>query len=166
MILDIGKLLYVDSYIAYGPADKKLGMENVMRKFQMDKNSIHITVYKPIVSGMFFVSNIMNILQVYFQQETYCVLSYMNQWVSLFFKSGLFYMFDSNACDLNAAHVRQGESGSAVLVKFNKLDNLASKLFDNLFIADEASARMFNVWLVDVDIRDYDVNKLKWKFYL
>lgn len=154
LILNIGDQLYIDSYIAYGPKDKKLGLENIMRKFYLNNLTIHITVYKPVISEMFIVSKIVNILQVYFQQETFCMLSYMNAWVSIFFKSGLFYMFDPHACNLHGDHVREGQTGSAVLIKFQNLDNLAVKLFHNLFVAEESSARMFSVWLVDVEIKN------------
>lgn len=153
LILDIGDQLYVDSYIAYGPKDKKLGLENIIRKFYMNNLVIHITVYKPIISEMFLVSTINNILQVYFQQQTFCIFSYMNQWVSLFFKSGLFYMFNPHECNLQGDHVKQGESGSTVLIRFDNLDNLAVKLFHNLFVADESSARMFTLWSIDVNVK-------------
>lgn len=35
LILDTGDQLFIDSYIAYGPKDPKLGMENILRKFFM-----------------------------------------------------------------------------------------------------------------------------------
>lgn len=153
LILDIGDQLYIDSYIAYCPKDKKLGLENIIRKFYMNNLAIHLTVYKPIISDFFIVSTINNILQVYFQQETYCILSYNNQWVSLFFKSGLFYVFNPHACTLQGDSVKHGESGSAVLIRCLNLENLVLNLFHNLFIADESSARMFTLWSIDVNVK-------------
>lgn len=154
LISETGDQLYIDSYIAYGPRDEKLGLENIIRKFYMSNLSIHITIYKPIISDMFVISKISNILQAYFQQETYCIFSYSNQWVSLFFKSGLFYMFEPHACNLQGDHVRRNESGSAVLIRFTSLERLANKLFQNLFTADESSSRTFTLWLIDVNIKN------------
>lgn len=153
LILDIGDQLYIDSYIAYCPKDRKLGLENIIRKFYINNLAIHITVYKPIISEMFVISTINNILQVFFQQETFCIFSYNNQWVSLFFKSGLFYMFNPHECNLQGDNVKKGESGSAVLIRFENLENLAVKLFHNLFIADESSAKMFTLWSIDVNVK-------------
>lgn len=58
MILDVGNQLYRDSYIACGPKDNKLGVENIMRKFHMNLYSIHVTIYKPIYSAQFYVVDI------------------------------------------------------------------------------------------------------------
>lgn len=154
LILDIGDQLYIDSYIAYGPKDKKLGLENILRKFYMNNLTIHITVYQPIVSELFVISKIANILQIFFQQETFCMITYMNQWVSLFFKKGLFYMFDPHRSNSQGDHVKKGESGSAVLLRFTNLETLAVKLFHNLFVTGESSARMFTVYLIDVSIKN------------
>lgn len=154
VIIDIGNQLFIDSYIAYGPKDKKLGLENIMRKFFMNNLSIHITIYKPVVNEMFIISKINDILQVYFQQETYCILSYMNQWVSIFFKGGLFYLFDSHGGNLEGERVKHGEPGSAFLMKFNDLEKLAAQLFHNLFIPEQSSAKMFSLWLIDVEVKN------------
>lgn len=154
LILNIGDHLYLDSYIAYGPKDKKLGLENIIRKFYMNNLRIHVTVYKPVVSEMFIISSINNVLQVFFQQETCCIFSYMNQWVTLFFRGGLFYMYDPHASNLQGDHMLKGESGSAILMRFNNLDNLVGRLFNNLFIPIESSARMFTLWLIDVTVKE------------
>lgn len=154
LICEAGDQLYIDSYIAYGPRDEKLGLENVIRKFYFNNLHIHITIYKPIISDMFIISKINNVLQAFFQQETYCIFSFLNQWVSLFFKSGLYYMFDPHECNLQGDHVRRDESGSAILMKFVSLESLVNKLFQNLFIADDSSATMFSVWLIDANIKN------------
>lgn len=154
LILEIGDHLYIDSYISYGPKDKKLGLENIIRKFYMNNLTVHVTIYKPVVSDMFIISSINNVLQVFFQQESCCVFSYMNQWVTLFARSGLFYMFDPHECNIRGDHVSKGELGSAALIRFDNLDNLVVKLFNNLFLPIESSARMFTLWLIDVNIKE------------
>lgn len=154
LILEIGDHLYIDSYIAYGPKDKKLGLENVIRKFYMNNLTIHVTIYKPVVSEIFVISSINNVLQVFFQQESHCIFSYMNQWVTLFAKSGLFYMFDPHECNIQGDHVNKGEMGSAVLIRFDNLDNLVLKLYNNVFLPVESSATNFTLWLVDVSVKE------------
>ncbi|CAG9829599.1 unnamed protein product [Diabrotica balteata] len=87
LILVTGNQLYVDSYIAYGPKDLKLGMENIVRKFYLQHLTIHVTIYKPILSNVFTEECLSKTLSVFFTQEQHCILNHQNQWVALFFKS-------------------------------------------------------------------------------
>lgn len=162
LILDTAEQLYIDSYIVYGPKDKKLGLENIVRNFFMGQISVHVTVYQPIFTDLFIAGNISKALNVYFHQEMFCMLNYMNQWVSIFCKSGFFYLFDPHERDIKGNLLKKGQKGTAVVNRFNNLDNLIIKLVQNLSVEEnpdkeetleEPSIKSFSLWLISVDIR-------------
>ncbi|XP_074039685.1 uncharacterized protein [Leptinotarsa decemlineata] len=152
-ILDAGNQLYTDSYIAYGPKDKKLGMENVLRKFFMGKLTIHVSIYKPIISDLFTFENLNRILNIFFQQEQFCIMSYYNQWVSIFFKGGLFYVFDPHERNINGNILKKEENGVAVVVRFENINDLATKLISNFFVDEEECDQQFTLWILSVEMR-------------
>ncbi|KAJ8954144.1 hypothetical protein NQ318_005738 [Aromia moschata] len=162
-ILDTGDQLYIDSYIAYAPRDKKLGPENIMRKFYLKVLEIHVTIYKPIVSDVFNVGTLSRILEVYFQQEAFCMLSFENQWVSIVFKSGYFYMFDPHERDIEGSPVKKGENGTAVVLRYDNLTSLSVKAVQNLYESceeereeqqeGEDEVKKFTLWLISVQMR-------------
>ncbi|KAG5865295.1 hypothetical protein JTB14_003959 [Gonioctena quinquepunctata] len=152
-ILDAGNQLYVDSYIAYGPKDIKLGMENVVRKFFLENNLIiHVTIYKPIISDFFSLENVDKVLNIFFQQEQYCLFSYLNQWVSIFFKGGQFYMFDPHERDINGNSLvkKRNGVGVAVVVRFDDLNGLVLKLISNI---PSEGRELFTIWIISVEIK-------------
>nr|CAH7728598.1 unnamed protein product [Callosobruchus chinensis] len=155
LILDIGDQLYIDSYIAYGPIDPKLGMENIMRKFFFKHLEIHVTVYKPIISDIFVPGVLNRVLNVYFQQETFCILSYEDQWVTIIFKSGLFYLFDPHDRDIDGkAPKKDNKEVSAVVFRSNSLVNISDRIIDNFLTGEEEEGqKMFTVWLISVEIQ-------------
>ncbi|XP_060534309.1 uncharacterized protein LOC132706789 [Cylas formicarius] len=152
LILDTGEQLYIDSYIAYGPRDKKLGMENVLRKFYMGNLEVHVTIYKPVITEVMTASKLLSILEGYFQQESFCILSYRDQYVSLFSKSGYFYLFDPHERNIQGNLVVGGDTGTAVVVRFDCVDSTASKVIRNLSSANEEYAD-FSLWLTSVKIK-------------
>lgn len=154
-VLDAGDQLYVDSYIAYAPRDKKLGPENVIRNFYVGESRVHVTVYKPIISDVFNVNNLNRILNVYFQQESHCMLSYAGQWVSIFAKEGYFYVFDPHERNMEGNRVKRDEEGWATVVKLGDSNGLTLKLVQNLFLdLEEAqAAEKFYVWLISVEVK-------------
>ncbi|XP_056633874.1 uncharacterized protein LOC130443328 [Diorhabda sublineata] len=173
LILMAGNQLYIDSYIAYGPKDPKLGMKNIVRKFYLRHLTIHVTIYKPIISEVFTVNTLTRTLSVLFTQEQYCILNHLDQWVTLFFKSGLFYMFDPHERDLEgfAPKKQYCGCGSAILMKFDEISSLATRLVQNLSkkeivqqVDEEIEAvheeeeevyeeNLFTLWLAAVDIK-------------
>ncbi|CAH1118614.1 unnamed protein product [Phaedon cochleariae] len=154
LILDTGNQLYVDSYIAYGPKDKKLGMENVLRKFYLKNMVVHVTIYKPIVSDAFTTASVNRVLNIFFQQEQYCLLSYCDQWVSLFFKGGLYYLFDPHERGVEGSLVGKEQRGTAVVVRCDSLGNLVSKLVSNLFVDENEGEDNFTLWLLTVQLKE------------
>ncbi|XP_023310426.1 uncharacterized protein LOC111691585 [Anoplophora glabripennis] len=151
LVLDTGDQLYIDSYIAYSPKDKKLGLENVVRKFFLNNIEIHVTVYKPIISDIFNMSNLIRILNVYFQQESYCMLSYLDQWVSIFTRTGFFYLFDPHERDVEGNPLKQKEEGTAVVVRFDNLISLTLKMVQNMYLDLETTVKEFSLWLISVE---------------
>nr|CAI5839711.1 unnamed protein product [Callosobruchus analis] len=155
LILDIGDQLYIDSYIAYGPKDPKLGMENIMRKFFFKHLEIHVTVYKPIISDIFVPGILNRVLNVYFQQETFCILNYEDQWVTIIFKSGLFYLFDPHDRDIDGkAPKKDNKEVSAVVFRTNSLVSISDRIIDNFLTGEEEEGqKMFTLWLISVEIQ-------------
>lgn len=153
MMLDAGDQLYIDSYIAYGPKKPKLGLENIIRKFFFRSTEIHVTVYQSIISDVFNVSNLNRILNVYFQQESYCILSYADQWVTVFTKEGYFYLFDPHERDIEGNAVKKNEQGTAVVVRFGDLNGLTLKLVQNLYVYTEEVSERFDLWLISVETK-------------
>lgn len=124
LILDTGDQLYIDSYIAYGPDDPQLGMENILRKFFMGslevrrfkiliedgelilfEFQVHVTIYKPIIKEVFTASRLNCVLEAFFQQETVGIINYNQQWISIFFKSGYYFMFDPHDRDIEGTQI-------------------------------------------------------------
>lgn len=58
---------------------------------------VHVTVYKPILTEVFTVSKLSSVLEALFQQETVSILNYKQDWITLFFKGGFYFMFDPHA---------------------------------------------------------------------
>ncbi|XP_028139261.2 uncharacterized protein LOC114333567 isoform X2 [Diabrotica virgifera virgifera] len=169
LILVTGNQLYVDSYIAYGPKDLKLGMENIVRKFFLQHLTIHVTIYKPILSNVFTEDCLSRTLSVFFTQEQHCILNHQNQWVALFFKSGQFYMFDPHERDLEGFSIGQEccGCGAAILMRFDDVDRLVYRLISNLTPkhveirevnheaedTEDEDESLFTLWLASIEIK-------------
>lgn len=58
------------------------------------------------------------------------MLNYLDQWVGLFFKKGYYFLFDPH--ERGPSGCKASEDGSACVLRFEKLDDLALKLVNNL----------------------------------
>ncbi|XP_050312068.1 uncharacterized protein LOC126747451 [Anthonomus grandis grandis] len=150
LILDTGDQLYIDSYIAYGPTDPKLGMENIVRKFFMGTLEVHVTIYKPIITEVFTTSKLTMVLEAFFQQETVCVLNFSQLWVSVFFKGGFFYLFDPHERDMEGNIPKSGQEGTAVVVRFDNINAMALKIINNLG-GNTDQTETFSLWIISVE---------------
>lgn len=177
LVLDTGNQLYLDSYIAYGPKDLKLGPENIIRKFFLRHLTIKVIVYKPIITEEFNCTILNRVLNIYFSQEPFCMLSHFNQWVSLIAKSGHFYMFDPHERDIEGNVMddsNKGEYATAVVIKCGSVESLVERLITNLSYVpptiepsnqnvgkdneshvdnETVEENLFTLWLISVDIR-------------
>ncbi|KAB0791417.1 hypothetical protein PPYR_03217 [Photinus pyralis] len=144
MILDVGDQLYKDSYITYSPRNPKLGMANILRKVFIKDVEVALKVYKPVMKNTLSAPNLELALINYFQQEQFCVLSTRNEHVALFFREGLYYIFDPHDCDLEGN--RTAECGVACIVKFQTIPNLVAKYVANYTRPDEGD--VFTITLV------------------
>ncbi|KAL1502116.1 hypothetical protein ABEB36_007308 [Hypothenemus hampei] len=152
LILDTGNQLYIDSYIAYGPKDPQLGMENILRKFFMESLEVHVTIYKPVVTEIFSVSKLNMVFEAFFQQETTCILQYDRKWISLFFKSGYYYMFDPHERDIEGnALKKEQKKGTAVVIRFDNLNGLTLKVINNLGGNNDIEEEKFTLWIMTVE---------------
>ncbi|XP_044763345.1 uncharacterized protein LOC123320203 [Coccinella septempunctata] len=129
-VLDTGDQLYIDSYIAYGPRNKKLGLENVIRNIFIMNNRAHVTIYKPIAILGFHANQLTRNFDKWFLDENFCMLNYMDQWVGVFFKKGYYFLFDPH--ERGATGCRAKEEGAACVLRFERLEDLAQKLINNL----------------------------------
>ncbi|KAK5638441.1 hypothetical protein RI129_012736 [Pyrocoelia pectoralis] len=145
MILDVGDQLYKDSYITYCPRNPKLGMENILRKVFIKEVEVALTVYKAVMMNMLNAPNLELALLNYFQQEQFCIISTRNEHVAVFFKEGLYYIFDPHDCDVEG---NRNESGVACVMKFPSIPNLVSKYIANYAKADDDSE--FTITLITV----------------
>ncbi|XP_019769617.1 uncharacterized protein LOC109544047 isoform X1 [Dendroctonus ponderosae] len=150
LILDTGDQLYIDSYIAYGPDDPQLGMENILRKFFMGSLEVHVTIYKSIITEAFTASRLNCVLEAFFQQETVGIINYNRQWISVFFKSGYYFMFDPHERDIEGNPISDSEHGSAAVVRFDSLNGMTLKIINNLGGNAEENEE-FMLWIMSVE---------------
>lgn len=129
MILDVGDQLYKDSYITYAPKDPKLGMANVLRKVFIKEVSVSLNVYKPVMTNALTNFNLEMALLNYFQQEQFCIISAQEEHVAVFFKEGLYYMFDPHDRDLEG---NRCTCGNACVLRFQCLPSLVKKYVENM----------------------------------
>ncbi|XP_045468526.1 uncharacterized protein LOC123676579 [Harmonia axyridis] len=134
-VLDTGDQLYIDSYIAYSPRNKKLGLENIIRNIFIMNNRAHVTIYKPISILGFHANQLTRNFDKWFLDENFCMLNYMDQWVGVFFKKGYYFLFDPN--QRGALGCRSAVEGAACVLRFEKLDDLSQRLVNNLLPADQ-----------------------------
>ncbi|CAG9853719.1 unnamed protein product [Phyllotreta striolata] len=166
LVLDTGNQLYLDSYIAYGPKDPKLGPENIIRKFFLKHLTIKVTIYKPIVTDEFVCTSLLRVLGIFFSQEPFCLFYHKNQWVALIAKAGYFYLFDPHPRDLEGCAIEKidkCEPGTAVVVKCDSVERLVCRLLENLTLPPQengtdsmeqnAEENSFTLWLISVAIR-------------
>ncbi|KAL3271902.1 hypothetical protein HHI36_022372 [Cryptolaemus montrouzieri] len=129
-VLDTGDQLYIDSYIAYSPRDKKLGLENVVRNIFIMNKKAHVTIYKPITLFGFHSNQLARNFEKWFLDENFCMVNYLDQWVGVFFKKGYYFLFDPH--ERGPTGCRGGQDGAACVLKFEKIEDLATKLINNL----------------------------------
>ncbi|XP_030747483.1 uncharacterized protein LOC115875982 isoform X2 [Sitophilus oryzae] len=152
--LNTGDQLYIDSYIAYGPKDPKLGMENILRRFFVGNMQIHITIYKPVITETLVASKLCTTLEAFFQQESTCILSTNEQWISLFFKGGHYFMFDPHERDIEGNLPKPDQLGTAVVIRFDTINALALKIVHNLGTSNENGEETFSLWIISIDSKN------------
>ncbi|XP_076256073.1 uncharacterized protein LOC143193632 [Rhynchophorus ferrugineus] len=154
IILDTGDQLYIDSYIAYGPKDPKLGMENILRKFYWQNLEVHVTVYKPIKTEILTNNRLNGVLETYFQQENFCIFQCVNDYISLFFKGGYYFMFDPHERDMEGNIPKPDKEGTAIVMRFDSIKPLSIKIIQNLCKdTEEEEKTTFTLWLISVDTK-------------
>lgn len=148
MILDVGDTLYKDSYITYQPKDKKLGFKNVLRKVFIKDVRVALRIYKPVMTNILTPFNLEMALMNYFQQEIFCILSVLDDYVALFFKQGCYYIFDPHDRDIDG---NSCESGWACVLKFMSLPNLVDKFISNIMYQKPLDCEVsFTITLVTI----------------
>lgn len=131
IVLDAGEQLYVDSYITYKPQDLKLGLKNVMRTFCIKDVKVHVGIYKPSIREPFLLSNLKTAFSNWFQQETFAMLGACNKWISVFVKSGLYYVFDPHDYNHEGKKAEIGK-GCAVVMRYETIETMAAAILNNL----------------------------------
>lgn len=131
-VMKLGYQLYVDSYNTYKPKDVKLGLANVVRQFIVkEKLQVFFDISKPIIGGVFNVDTVTDLLQRYFEKESFCLLTYGGKWVSVYSKSGFIYYFDPYSRSLIGDVC---DRGSGILMKISTVKGAAVRIVNNLKI--------------------------------
>ncbi|EFA04883.1 hypothetical protein TcasGA2_TC014944 [Tribolium castaneum] len=129
VVIETGYQLYVDSYNAYKPTTSKLLLPHVLRRVLLRELEVKIDIRRPVDCGPFTKKNVMAQVSHFFTSTNFFFLNYEEFLISLYFKSGYYFMFDPYSRDLNG---NKCEKGSAVLMRFGSLEGLVEKILRNL----------------------------------
>ncbi|KAK9886347.1 hypothetical protein WA026_015864 [Henosepilachna vigintioctopunctata] len=129
-VLDTGDQLYIDSYIAYSPRDKRLGLQNVLRNIYIMDKKAHVTIYKPIKVMGFTPDQLARNLEKWFLDQNFCMLEYLDQWVGIFFKKGYYFLFDPH--ERGPRGCKTKKDGAACVIRFELLEELSTRLVTTL----------------------------------
>ncbi|XP_044260521.1 uncharacterized protein LOC123008654 [Tribolium madens] len=129
VVIETGYQLYVDSYNAYKPPTSKLLLPHILRRVLLRELEVKIDIRLPVDCGPFIKKNVMAQVSHFFTSTNFFFLNYEEFLISLFFKSGYYFMFDPYSRDLNG---NKCEGGSAVLMRYGSLEGLVEKILRNL----------------------------------
>ncbi|XP_065167903.1 uncharacterized protein [Atheta coriaria] len=130
MILDMGDLLFKDSYMVYNPKEEKIGLETLIRDVVIKDIRVKISVGAPVLTAHFGARPLTEALVACFNLKNFCIIL-LDRWaLALFKKCDTYYMFDPT--DLNLYGNRIDRCGSAAVLRFESIDKLIEVLIRNL----------------------------------
>lgn len=135
-ILDAGDQLYKDSYVMYGPENKKLGLEYIIRKVVIKDVMVYIQVCKPVMMNQLNLRNLREVLEVAFMRKPMWLLNAGENWYLIFQREGLYYFFDPHDTDVRGIVMEPGK-GCASVLRFFNIKTMSEKMYCNVYKGED-----------------------------
>lgn len=130
LLLQAGDQFFVDSFNAYHPPSSKITLETLLRRVIIKDREVKIEIKTPKERGHFDQEHLLADVINVFNLTTSCILNFQDYFITLYFKSGYYYVFDPYGLDLSGS--RNNDDGVAALMRYSNLDTMVQDIINNL----------------------------------